>query len=267
MVHFIATPIGNLKEITYLAVEKLNEVDCIYAENPRHSLILLNAYNIKKPVYEFFKFNEVKASQEIIAKLKDGQTIAVISDAGTPLISDPGDVLRQNLIKENLPFTIVGNNCACISALVLSGLNTQNFCFLGFLPSKTKQREKALEEIKNLKATLIFYIAVHDIKKDLEFLFSALGTRKSALVREISKKFEEVIRFNLGDPIDVTPKGEFVLVIEGVGETVVEINEADLTAELKVLIDSGVTKKDVSKILAQKYGLVAREIYNIAVKL
>jgi len=265
MLNFIATPIGSLKEITYLAVEKLSEADCIYAENPRHSLTLLNHYNIKKPVFEYFKFNENKVASEIISKLNDGLKIAIISDAGTPLISDPGDILRQSLIKNNLPFSIVGSTSACISALVLSGLDCSNFYMAGFLPNKNKQRQEKLAELKNLKSTLIFYVAVHDIKKDLEFLHAELGNRKVALVREISKKFEQVLRFNLGETVDITAKGEFVLVVEGASEETKEVAKEEIIAELKTLIKKGVSKKEAAKLVASKYGLVSREVYEVAV--
>jgi len=267
MLYYIATPIGNLKEITYLAVEKLNEVDCIYAENPRHSLTLLGFYNIKKPVFEYQRHSEKRVAGDIINKLKEGQSIAVISDAGTPLISDPGDVLRQELIKHNLFFTLIGGTCAAVNALVLSGLDTVNFCMVGFLPEKQKAKKELLAKFKDLKASLIFYIAVHDVKKDLEFLASELGTRKAALVREISKKFEQVIRFNLGEQIDYTAKGEFVLVVNGAADETVELADEALIAELKILLSQDISKKEAAKIMAAKYGLVSRSVYELAINM
>jgi len=270
MLYFIATPIGNLKEITYAAIEMLKNVDCIYAENPRHSLVLLNAYNIQKPVFEYNKHTEQQKSVEIIDKLKSGQSIALLSDAGTPLISDPGDVLRQLLITHNIPFTLIGGTCAAINALILSGLNAASFCMAGFLPTQKKQREDFIEKFVTVQATLIFYIAVHDIKKDIAFLKEYLGKRKAALVREISKKFEQVIRFNLSELPDFTQKGEFVLVVEGLKATeqsTGDIDKSDIKTRLQALISAGIDKKQAIKLLSAQLNLSKSIIYNVSIEL
>ena len=268
MLYFVATPIGNLKEITYLAVETLHNVACIYAENPRHSLKLLNHYDIKKPVLEYQKFSEREKCAEIIAKLKQGQDIAVVSDAGTPLISDPGSVLVEELIAHNLPYTLISGPCAAINAVVLSGLSTSSFCMAGFLPERNRDRENFMARFASVQSTLVFYIAVHDVKKDLAFVHKYLGSRRASLVREISKKFESIIRFVLGETLDFVQKGEFVLVVEGAHETGAgEVVACDIPSKLQALIDAGIAKKEAVKIVAVELGLPKSEVYIQATKL
>jgi len=267
MLYFVATPIGNLKEITVYALEKLQEVDCIYAENPRHTLTLLNAHNIKKPVYEYQKFNEKQKALQIIEKLKQGQKIAVVSDAGTPLISDPGSILRDLLIEHDLPFTLLSGACAMVNALVLSGLPTQNFYMAGFLPTKQKERTALIDKIKHLQSSLVFYVAVHDVKKDIEFLYTTLGARCASLVREISKKFEQTIRFTLDKIPEITLKGEFVLVVEGYSAPEIDSDNVDILQELKSLIKSGTTKKEAIKLVANNFNLDPKKVYAIATQI
>ncbi|MCL2061070.1 MAG: 16S rRNA (cytidine(1402)-2'-O)-methyltransferase [Firmicutes bacterium] len=261
MLYFVATPIGNLKEITYRAVEILGEADCIYAENPRHSLKLLSHYNIKKPVFEYQKFSERQKTQEIIQKLKDGKIIAVISDAGVPLISDPGHALVDALIAHKLPFSAAGIPCAAVSALVLSGLDASAFCMAGFLPHKKADKNKHIQKFKELQASLIFYIAVHDVQKDLDFLFQHLGARRAALVREISKKFESVTRFTLGETPDFTQAGELTLVVEGFKLKVAAVTPESIRQKIAALVEAGTDKKDAVKMIAAEYGLPKSEVY------
>ncbi|MCL2847349.1 MAG: 16S rRNA (cytidine(1402)-2'-O)-methyltransferase [Firmicutes bacterium] len=271
MLYFIATPIGNLKEITIRAIETLKSVDCIYAENPRHSLALLNAYEISKPVFEYQKHSEKAVSDEIIKKMQEGKVIAVVSDAGTPLISDPGSILVRKLIKNDLSYTLISGPCAMINALVLSGLNTQHFCMVGFLPHKKSDRIELIKRFVNVQATLVFYMPVHDLKADMEFLFKYLGARKIALVREISKKFESVTRGCLGEPLEIIQKGEFVLVVEGAisdslsdGQAI-EITPDIIKKKLQSLIDGGVDKKDAIKLVALELGLKKSAVYSESV--
>ena len=197
----MATPIGNLKEITYRAVEVLSSSDFIYAEDTRHSAILLNEYGIKAPLISYQKFNERSRCAEIISKLKSGKTVSVISDAGMPLISDPGNILSAELVRENIEYSVVSGPCAAVNALVLSGLDTSSFYMAGFLPQKNSAKKAALDKIKNIEATLVFYCAPHDIKETLSLLYSALGERNVSVVREISKKLETVHRGILGEDI------------------------------------------------------------------
>jgi len=266
MLYFIATPIGNLKEITYRAVETLKSVDCIYAENPRHSLVLLNEYGIQKPVFEYQKFSEREKTAEIIDKLKSGREIAVISDAGTPLISDPGSVLVAELVKNGLPYTLASGPCAAVSAVVLSGLDASAFCMAGFLPGRKSEREKFIARFKKLEATLVFYSAVHDVNKDIMFLHERLGARRAAVVREISKKFESVIRFTLGEPPEFPHKGEMVLVVEGFkpDERAQTLSVAERLSEL---IAAGADKKEAVKLAAKEYGLPKSEVYRESIGL
>ena len=267
MLYFIATPIGNLKEITLRALDVLGAVDCVYAENPRHSLVLLNEYGIKKPVYEYQKFSEREKTAEIIQKLQTGEEVAVVSDAGTPLISDPGSVLVSELIQNGLPYTLISGPCAAVSAVVLSGLGAGAFCMAGFLPAKKSEREAHIAKFKDLEATLVFYSAVHDVFKDLDFLFQHLGARNAAVVREISKKFESVVRFKLGEAPEFPQKGEFVLVIEGLKAAEGAQKRASVSEALRALIEAGAEKKEAVKLVASEYGLKKSEVYLESVKI
>jgi len=267
MLYFVATPIGNLKEITYRAVEVLGAADCIYAENPRHSLVLLSEYGIRKPVFEYQKFSEREKAAEIIEKLKGGLKIAVVSDAGTPLISDPGSVLVAELIKNDLPYTLISGPCAAVNAVVLSGLSVGAFCMAGFLPVKKADREAFIARFKKLEATLVFYSAVHDVTKDLEFLHKHLGARAAAVVREISKKFESVTRFLLGETVGFPLKGEMVLVIEGFNPDENVERQSSFSDRLRTLIDAGVDKKEAVKMVAAEYGIKKSEVYLESVKI
>ena len=215
MLYFVATPIGNLKDMSFRAVEVLSSVDKIACEDTRHSLTLLNAYNIKKPLFSYHKFNEKEVGEKIIECLKNGENIAVITDAGMPVISDPGNVLTKLLVDNGLEFTVIPGACACVSALVLSGLDSSRFCFLGFMPEKQGARKEFLERYKDLDLTLIFYSAPHDVKKDIESIYSVFGDRQAVAVKEITKVFESAERFNLKDGLSKEPKGEYVILVEG----------------------------------------------------
>ena len=193
MLYIVGTPIGNIKEITLRAIEVLNAVDFIAAEDTRRTAILLNEYDIKKPMISYQKFNERASAQKLIEILGEGKDVALVSDAGMPLISDPGQLLTQELIKNNLAYTVVGGPCALIDALLLSGLDASRFCMLGFLPEKKSDRDKLLTGYSDVKCTLIFYSSVHNVDKDLGYLYDAYGSRSVAVVREISKLYEEVV--------------------------------------------------------------------------
>lgn len=260
MLYFVATPIGNLKEITYRAVEVLSSVDLIYAENPRHSLVLLNEYNIKKKVYEYQKWNEKSKVVEIIALLKEGKDIAIISDAGMPLISDPGAKIVGELIANECEYTVISGACAMVNAIVLSGFDSSNFCMLGFLPQKKSDREKYVAKFKMLDSTLVFYVSVHDIDKDLEFLHTMLGEREVAVVREISKKFESVTHGVLGQDMDITRKGEIVVVVKGCNKE--EYEELTIKEHILKVMAGGESKKDAVKIVAQERNIAKSEVYS-----
>ena len=265
MLYFVATPIGNLKDFSFRAISVLNEVDEIACEDTRHSLALLNAYDIKKPLVSYHKFNEKESGEKIIEKLKSGKNIAVISDAGMPVISDPGNVLVNMLIENGLEFTIVPGACAFVSALVLSGLDSSKFCFLGFLPSKKTEKIEFLEKYKHLDMTLIFYSAPHDIKKDIETIYQVFGDRKAVAVKEITKLHEKAERFNLKDNLSSEPKGEFVLLVEG-GKA--ENQNLNLTEKehIELYLKQGIDKKQALKMVAKERGVAKSSLYKYTIE-
>ena len=252
MLYIVGTPIGNLREITHYALEILNSVDYILCEDTRTSKILLNHYEIKKQLQSYHKFNEKSEVEKIINDLKLGKNIALISDAGMPCISDPGNILVNACIEENVEYTVISGPSALINAFILSGFQPP-FTFIGFLPNKKSDAKKMLNEYKNYKTSLIFYIAPHDINNEINVIHSILGDRKACIVREISKKFEEKTFFNLKDNYQGVVKGEFVLIVEGCNE----VSETNLTIleELNSLINSGVDKNDAIKQVAHNRNL------------
>lgn len=265
MLYFVGTPIGNLKDITFRAIEVLNSVDEIACEDTRHSLSLLNHYEIKKPLFSYHKFNERESGEKIIEKLKAGKNIAVITDAGMPVVSDPGNILAQMLIENGLEFTVVPGACAFVSALVLGGLDCGRFCFLGFMPQKASERKEFLEKYKNLDMTLIFYCAPHDIKKDIESIYNVFGERTAVAVREITKIHETAERFNLKDGLIGEPKGEYVLLVEG-GKTVNENLQLTEKEHIELYISQGMDKKEALKKVAKERGVSKSSLYKYTVE-
>ena len=260
MLYFVGVPIGNLKDISLRALEVLKSVDEIACEDTRHSLGLLNAYEIKKPLFSYHKFNERESGEKIIEKLKAGKNIAVITDAGMPVVSDPGNILSEMLIEENLEFTVSPGACAFVSALVLAGLDSSKFCFLGFLPQKTGERKEFLEKYKDLDLTLIFYSAPHDVQKDIKSIYEVLGDRKAVAVKEITKLFEKVERFNLKDGLSQTPKGEFVLLVEG-GKKQNDNLMLTEKEHIDLYISQGMDKKEALKQVAKERGVSKSSLY------
>ena len=260
MIYFVATPIGNLKDISYRAIETLNFVDIIACEDTRNSLKLLNFYGIKKKLIAYHKFNEQSSSNGIIELAQEGKNIAIISDAGMPLISDPGYVLVQKLKQYSIPYTIIPGANAGLSALVLSGLSTERFTFIGFLPEKLADKKALLEEIKTYKTTLIFYISPHNVFKDIEFLGKHLSSRKACLVKEITKLHEKALNFNLLDELDFEAKGEYVLIVEAKA-TETSTPNATNEEQVQALIESGLKKNDAIKQVAKQNNLPKNEVY------
>ncbi len=217
--YIVATPIGNLRDITLRALEVLKTVDVIACEDTRHSLKLLNAFEIRKPLLSLHQHNEAKRLPELIAALQRGESVALISDAGTPLISDPGYRLVKEALENGIPLEVLPGPSAILSALVLSGLPTDGFYFLGFLPPKSAARRRRFEALKEFPDTLVFFEAPHRIQKFLEEAYAVLGPRPVALAREMTKKFEEVYRGPLrprfNDYSLRSWKGEFVVVLAG----------------------------------------------------
>ena len=261
MLYIVATPIGNLGEITYRAVEVLQQVDAVLCEDTRHTRVLLDRYDIKKSLVSYQKFNEREKADYIVGRLKAGENLSLVSDAGMPIISDPGKVLLEEVIKEGLDYTVISGPCALINAIVLSGMDASAFCMMGFLPEKTVDKKRHLARFKELTATLVMYVPPHDARQTLEFLYSELGARKVALVREISKLHEEVVRGTLGEFPGFTEKGEFVLVIEGAKEKSNELNELTIVQHVDSYINSGLDKKDAMKRTAADRKVSKSEIY------
>ncbi len=259
--YFVATPIGNLKDISQRALETLNEVDAILCEDTRHSLGLFNAYEIKKPLMSFHKFNYKEMEPKVIKMLLEGKNLALVSDAGMPCISDPGAELIPALIQNKIPYTIVPGACAFVSAFCLSGF-TAPFTFVGFLPDNKKERKLLLQEYKNYKTTLIFYVAPHSLKTDVQELFKAFGDRKTASIREITKIHEEVEFFNLKDGYPKEPRGEYVLIVEGNSE-----KQENTLLNLTIIehfnhyISQGLSKQEAIKQVAKDRGVPKNEIY------
>ncbi len=260
MLYFVATPIGNLKDISFRAIEVLKEVDEIACEDTRHSLGLLNSYQIKKPLFSYHKFNERESGEKIIEKLKAGKNIAVITDAGMPVVSDPGNILTQMLIENGLEFTVVPGASAFLSALVLSGLDSSKFCFLGFLPQKQSERKEFLTKYKSLDTTLIFHSAPHDVKKDIETIYSVFGERRAVAVKEITKLHESAERFNLSQNLSKEPKGEYVLLVEGASQVNENLNLTE-KEHVELYLSMGMDKKDALKKVAKERGVSKSSLY------
>ena len=217
--YLCATPIGNLDDITFRVLNTLKEVDLIAAEDTRHSIKLLNHFDIKTPMTSYHEFNKFDKARYLVEQMQQGVTIALITDAGTPGISDPGEELVKQCYEAGIEVTSLPGPAACITALTLSGMSTRRFCFEAFLPSDKKEKQWILEELKAETRTIILYEAPHRLVKTLEELREALGDRKITICRELTKKYEEAFRTTLSEAIDhyqeCDPKGECVIVVQG----------------------------------------------------
>lgn len=267
MVYFVATPIGNMLDLSYRAVETLKSVDVIACEDTRHSLKLLEHYGIKKQLVSYHKFNEKKSAENICNLVKDGKTVAVISDAGMPVISDPGNVLVKMLIENDLEYTVIPGASACLSALLLSGLDSSRFTFIGFLPEKSKDKQGLLKEYINSKETLIFYSAPHDVNQNILDLYNAFGERNACAVKEITKMHETVYRFSLKGGKIEDPKGEFVLLVEGAKNSGEVYSESQIIEALNGFILEGLSKKDAIKKVCETLNLSKNEVYKYSLKI
>ena len=268
MLYLVSTPIGNLKDISLRALETLKEADIIACEDTRTSLKLLNHYDIKKPLVAYHKFNEKVAGEKLVEELRRGKNIALITDAGTPLISDPGNVLTKMLAEENIPYTVVPGATAFTSALLLSGLDCSRFAFVGFIPDKKREAEKLLKRYENLDCSLVFYSAPHDLKNTLRTLYAAYGARKASVCKEITKLHEGVERITLGEELaEETPKGEYVVVVEGATEEKNPFDEMTVEEHIKKYMDEGMSKMDAVKAVARDRKVPKSEIYKISLDL
>ena len=266
-IYLVATPIGNLEDITLRAIRILNEVDLIAAEDTRHTLGLLNHLEIKKPLVSYYKEIERQKSDYLIKEVLEGKNIAIVSDAGTPGISDPGEEIVKKAIEEDIEIIPIPGACAFVNALIASGFNTREFSFIGFLPVNKKEKKDKLELIKNETRTLIFYEAPHKMKATLEAFRDVLGNRKIVLARELTKIHEEFIRSTIEEVLEKEEyKGEFVILLEGAEESKQDIelkslNELSLKGHYEKYEKEGFEKKEIIKKIAKDRNVSKNEIY------
>lgn len=274
--YLCATPIGNLEDITYRVVRTLNEVDLIGAEDTRKSIKLLNHFDIKTPMTSYHEFNKYDKAKQLVEMMKEGKNIAIITDAGTPGISDPGEEVVRQCFEAGIQVTSLPGPAACITALTMSGQKTRRFCFEAFLPKDKKEKVAVLEELKNETRTIIIYEAPHRLARTLKELRETLGNRQLTLCRELTKKYEEADKTTIDQAIEKynekEPRGEYVLVIEGKSQE--EIQEENkqkwesMTIEehMEYYISQGNDKKSAMKLVAKDRGVSKRDIYNQLIK-
>ena len=266
-----ATPIGNLQDITLRALEALREADLIAAEDTRNSIRLLKYYEINTPMTSYHEYNKIEKAKYLIEQMQKGKTVALITDAGTPAISDPGEELVQMCQRAHIPVTSLPGASACITALTLSGLHTRRFCFEGFLPSEKKEKKEILEELKEESRTIILYEAPHRRISTLSELQETLGDRKVTLCRELTKKFETIMPVTFSEALsfyeEEAPRGEYVLVIEGksLADKKREIEEnwqrIGIREHMEIYEQEGMDRKEAMKKVAADRGISKREVY------
>ncbi|MDL2249178.1 16S rRNA (cytidine(1402)-2'-O)-methyltransferase [Lachnospiraceae bacterium OttesenSCG-928-J05] len=269
--YLCATPIGNLEDMTFRVVNCLKTVDLIAAEDTRNSKKLLNHFEIATPMTSYHEHNKYDKAKILIEKLAAGQNIALITDAGTPGISDPGEVLVRLCYEEGIEVTALPGGCAFVLALILSGLSTRRFVFEAFLPREKKEKEKVLKELEQETRTIVLYEAPHRLLKTLESLYGSLGDREIAVVRELTKRYEEVKRVSLSEGIayyqEHEVKGEIVLVIAGRDRKELEAAEVSaweklsVTEHMEYYLEQGIDKKEAMKKVAKDRNLTKRDIY------
>ena len=266
-----ATPIGNLEDMTYRAIRTLKEADLIAAEDTRNSIKLLNHFEIKTPMTSYHEYNKIEKGRKLVESLQDGKNIALITDAGTPGISDPGEELVKMCYDAGITVTSIPGACACITALTLSGLSTRRFAFEAFLPSDKKERREVLKELVNETRTMIIYEAPHRLLKTLDELLKTLGDRRVTVCRELTKKHETAFATTLEEALayygECQPKGECVLVVEGKSRQ--ELREArqakweemSIEAHMDHYLNQGIDKKEAMKKVAVDRGIGKRDVY------
>lgn len=265
--YLVATPIGNLEDITFRALRILKEVDVILAEDTRKTLKLLNHFEIKKPLISFYRHNEGVKIEQVLNMLEEGKNLALVSDAGTPAISDPGEDLVRALIENEINIVPVPGAVAAIQALICSGFDTTRFAFEGFLSINKRCRKERLEELKNEERTMLFYEAPHKLTRTLEALKETFGPdRRIVLGREITKIHEEMMRMTVQEAIDYYAKndvkGEFVIVVEGTPKVVEEVTET-VEELMERYLEEGMDKKEAMKLVAKEKGISKSEVYKI----
>lgn len=269
--YLCATPIGNLEDITYRVLKTLKEVDLIGAEDTRHSIHLMNHFEIKTPMTSYHEYNKVEKAKVLVEQMKEGKNIAIITDAGTPGISDPGEEIVRQCYEAGIEVTSIPGPAACITALTMSGLNTRRFVFEAFLPAEKKERQRILEELRNETRTIVLYEAPHHLIKTLKELQKVLGDREMTLCKELTKIYEKAEKSTIGKLIEkyeqTEIKGEYVLVIQG--RSFEEIQKEEQKSYLKITIEEhmqkyllqGIDKKEAMKQVAKDRGISKREVY------
>lgn len=271
--YLCATPIGNLEDMTFRCIRVLKEADVIAAEDTRNSIKLLNHFEIKTPMTSYHEFNKVEKARVLVEKMLKGETVTLITDAGTPGISDPGEELVRQCIEAGIKVTPVPGAAACINALIMSGMPTRRFCFEAFLPSDKKEKADVLEQLKTEQRTIIIYEAPHRLLRTLTELESALGgMRKIAVCKELTKRHETVYRDTISGALGYytanEPKGEYVLVIEGrspkelLEEKRAAWDDMSIEEHFNMYVSQGMDKKDAMKLVAKDRGVSKRDIYN-----
>lgn len=266
-----ATPIGNLEDMTFRAIRALREADLIAAEDTRNSIKLLNHFEIRTPMTSYHEYNKIEKGRKLVELMREGRQIVLITDAGTPGISDPGEELVRMCREEGIPVTAVPGPAACVTALTISGLPTRRFSFEAFLPSDKKERQEILEELKEETRTVVLYEAPHRLLKTLRLLLETIGNRKIAVCRELTKKHETVFLGTLEEVIShyevQEPKGECVLVIEGKSrqerkeEEIARWEEMTVEQHMEYYEQQGIDRKEAMKRVAKDRGVGKREIY------
>lgn len=274
--YLVATPIGNLEDITYRAVRLLSEVDLIAAEDTRNSIKLLNHFEIKTPMTSYHEYNKYDKAAVLTRRLLSGENIAAITDAGTPGISDPGEELVKQALAAGIRVSPVPGACACVSALISSGLSTGRFAFEAFLPYDKKERAGILEELKTETRTIVIYEAPHRLEKTLGELYESLGDRRITIARELTKKYETIEQMTLSEAVNLyretEPRGEFVLVVEGLDRKELQAEKQksfevmSVEEHVEMYVKEGMTKKEAIKQAATDRGVPKRDIYNTVMK-
>lgn len=276
ILYLCATPIGNLGDISFRVVETLRNVDMIAAEDTRNSMKLLNHFQIETPMTSYHEYNRVEKARYLIGLMQEGKEVALVTDAGTPAISDPGETLVVLCREAGIQVTSLPGAAACITALTLSGLSTRRFCFEGFLPSEKKERKEVLEELAQESRTMVLYEAPHHLVKLLQELKEALGDRKITICRELTKKFETVMPMTLEEAVTYyernEPRGEYVLVVEGKGIAVKQEEarqgwrELSVEEHMRYYEEQGTERKEAMKLVAKDRGIGKREVYQALLK-
>lgn len=271
MLYLCATPIGNLEDMTLRVLRTLKEVDLIAAEDTRNTIKLLNHFEIKTPMTSYHEYNKIEKAYELIDQMKEGKRVALVTDAGTPGISDPGEELVRLCYQQGIQVTSLPGASACITALTLSGLSTRRFCFEAFLPADKKERQEILEELKGETRTVILYEAPHHLRKTLRELYEKLGNRRITLCRELTKRYETVCSTDLEEALEYyekeAPRGEYVLILEGRSrqekreEVRREWERMTVQEHMEYYLSQGMEKKEAMKKVAKDRGVGKREIY------